>query len=221
MSARSDEIKQPSRDGIAFAATGSSTPFVYGFSQVRTEAFDVNRIQVGNRLRMINGERLESLMQSISTIGLRSPITVRVIPKMIVDGAEEEEVPLLVSGLHRLEAAKRLGIKSIDCIIEPGSEVDARLWEIDENLCRAELNELERAEHLQKRKTIYEQISPSSRQGGLPGAPGGGKVKTVNLAGFASDTAKHTGIPERSIRRAVRRASGIVFRRGRFTPVEG
>jgi hypothetical protein len=39
--------------------------------------------------------------------------------------------------------------------------------------------------------------------------PGGGKAKTANLAGFAVDTAKNTGLAERSIRRAVRRANKI------------
>jgi hypothetical protein len=62
---------------------------------------------------------------------------------------------------------------------------------------------------LQKRQAIYEQIYPESRQGGLPGAPGGGKAKTANLAGFADDTAKNTGIAARTIRRAVRRANEI------------
>jgi hypothetical protein len=71
------------------------------------------------------------------------------------------------------------------------------------------LTELERAEHLQKRQAIYERIHPESRQGGLPGAPGGGKAKTANLAGFAADTAKNTGIAGRTIRRAVRRANEI------------
>lgn len=52
-------------------------------------------------------------------------------------------------------------------------------------------------------------MHPEARQGGLPGAAGGGKAKTANLAGFAADTAKNTGIAERTIRRAVRRANEI------------
>ena len=193
----------------ALAEDERSSPLVADPAQRRLESFDIDRIQVGRRTRTLNTERLEALVQSISTIGLRSPITVRIVPKMLVDGVEEEDVPVLVAGLHRLEAVKKLGRKSIDCFVEPGSELDAQLWEIDENLCRAELTELDQAEHLQKRQAIYEHIYPASRQGGLPGAPGGGKAKTANLAGFAVDTAKNTGIAERSVRRAVRRANEI------------
>jgi ParB family chromosome partitioning protein len=186
-----------------------STPLKADPAQPRLESFNMDRIQVGRRTRALNTERLEALVQSISTIGLRSPITVRIVPKMMVDGVEEEDVPVLVAVLHRLESVKKLGSKSIDGFVEPGSELDVQLWEIDENLCRVELTELERAEYLQKRQAIYEQIYPESRQGGLPGAPGGGKAKTANLAGFADDTANNTGIAARTIRRAVRRANEI------------
>jgi hypothetical protein len=186
-----------------------STPLVADPAERRLESFDIDRIQVGRRTRALNTERLEALVQSISTIGLRSPIAVRIVPKMMVDGVEEEDVPVLVAGLHRLEAVKKLGRKLIDCFVERGSELDSQLWEIDENLCRAELTELERGEHLQRRKAIYEQMCPETRQGGLPGAPGGGKAKTANLAGFGTDTAAKTGISERTIRRDIRRASEI------------
>jgi ParB-like nuclease family protein len=193
----------------ALAEDERSTPLVADPAQRRLEPFNIDRIQVGRRTRPLNTERLEALVQSISTIGLRSPITVRIVPKMMVDGVEEEDVPMLVAGLHRIEAVKKLGRKSIDCFVEPGSELDAQLWEIDENLCRSELTELERAEHLQNRKAIYEQMYPEVRQGGLPGAPGGGKAKPANLAGFAADTATKTGISERTVRRDARRASKI------------
>src|SRR5215469_7136722 len=115
--------------------------------QQRVKSFPPDRIYVGRRVRSLNAERVEALIESIELIGLRSPITVRIIPQVAGDGTEEGSVPFLVTGLLRLEAVKRLGLEEIDCLIEPGSEVDAQLWEIDENLCRAELTELERAEH--------------------------------------------------------------------------
>ena len=178
-------------------------------AELRVKSLRPDQIRVGHRVRALNPERLEGLMNSISTIGLRSPITVRVVSRMAVDGVEGEDVPVLVAGFHRLEAVKKLGIEWIDCLVERGTELDGELWEIDENLCRAELTALERAEHLERRKALYERINPEARRGGLPGAAGGGKAKTANLAGFASDTAAKTGISERTIRRDTRRATRL------------
>jgi ParB/RepB/Spo0J family partition protein len=73
-------------------------------------------------------------MESIKRIGLQTPITVR-----LYDPADE---PILISGRHRLEACKRLNMEFIDCIEFEGSETDARLWEIAENLHRADLSAL-------------------------------------------------------------------------------
>jgi hypothetical protein len=175
----------------------------------RIASFRPEQIQIRGRARALNKERVEALIESIEAIGLRSPITVRIIPQVASDGAEDGGDPILVTGLHCLEAVKSLEIERIDCLIEPGSELDAQLWEIDENLRRAELTELERAEHLRQRKAIYEELHPQSRHGGLPEAPGGGKAKTANVAGFATDTAIKTGIAERTIRRDIRRAKNI------------
>ncbi|VTZ27245.1 conserved hypothetical protein [Methylocella tundrae] len=53
----------------------------------------------------------------------------------------------LVAGAHRLAAAKKLGWSEIPCLTlydEPDEQ--ARLWEIAENLHRAELTALERSE---------------------------------------------------------------------------
>jgi hypothetical protein len=55
--------------------------------------------------------------------------------------------PKMPVGLHRLEACKRAGVQFVDCrILE--DETDARLWEIAENLHRAELTALEHDEHV-------------------------------------------------------------------------
>src|SRR5260370_31651113 len=72
------------------------------------KSFQTNRIQVGRGARALNIDWVDALMGSISSIGLRSPITVRIVPKTMVDGVEEQNVPVLVAGLHRLEAGKKL-----------------------------------------------------------------------------------------------------------------
>src|SRR6516225_9338658 len=95
-------------------------------------------IVVGDRLRALDREAVEPLKESISRIGLKTPISVR----------SREQGWTLVSGRHRLEACIELGMDEIPVVAETGSELDARLWEIAENLRRAELTALERAEHM-------------------------------------------------------------------------
>ncbi|WP_430349986.1 ParB N-terminal domain-containing protein [Thermoanaerobacterium thermosaccharolyticum] len=70
----------------------------------------------------------------------------------------------LVSGLHRLETAKMLGWSEIECITISCNDIDRELAEIDKNLIRAELTVLERAEHLKRRKELYERNIQKQRQ---------------------------------------------------------
>jgi ParB/RepB/Spo0J family partition protein len=91
---------------------------------------------------------LAALATSIKAIGLRTPISVRILPKMTINGIDESNVPVLVAGLHRLEAVKSLGIARIEGVVQHGSDLDARMREIAENLHRVELSALERADHI-------------------------------------------------------------------------
>src|SRR3954471_7548111 len=87
-------------------------------------------IVVPDRLRKeIKEDAVIALMDSISQIGLREPPTIRI--EIDEDGGE---YPILIAGRHRVEACKRLGIKRIDCVVFDGDEIDARRWEIAENL---------------------------------------------------------------------------------------
>jgi hypothetical protein len=95
-------------------------------------------IIVGDRLRVLDREIVERLKESISRIGLKTPISVR----SSVQGWT------LVAGGHRLATCIELGINQVPVVAETGSELEARLWEIAENLHRADLTALERAEHI-------------------------------------------------------------------------
>ena len=120
----------------------------------KTELIDVDAIQLGDRLRQANAEAVASLQASMDKIGLRTPITVRM---MDADAISE---PMLVSGLHRLEAAKALGWQRIECfVVDHESDDEARMWEIAENLHRAELTALERSEHIAEWARLSERVS--------------------------------------------------------------
>jgi ParB-like chromosome segregation protein Spo0J len=57
----------------------------------------------------------------------------------------------LLVGDHRVESAKLLGWTHIDAFITECVDVEADIWVIDENLKRAELTVLERAQLHKKR----------------------------------------------------------------------
>lgn len=90
--------------------------------------------------RNVNADAVKVLAASIEKLGLRTPITIR-----DTDGGI---TMVLVAGAHRLAAAKLLGWEYIDCIVLDCDETQAELWEIAENLHRAELSVIERAEQI-------------------------------------------------------------------------
>jgi len=95
-------------------------------------------IKVGQRLRGISDrEAFVKLKNSIAVLGVKVPISVRRI------GDDWH----LVVGQNRLDACRELGIANIPAREETGSDDDARIWEIAENLHRIELTVLERAHH--------------------------------------------------------------------------
>ena len=99
----------------------------------------VDAIEVSDRMRdRCDEDAVTRLMDSIRKIGLQTPISVRWVGDDL----------MLVAGRHRLEAVRRLGWDSVDCIRMDGTDDEARMWEIAENLHRADLTVLERDEHI-------------------------------------------------------------------------
>lgn len=159
----------------------------------------VSDIQVGGRLRALSQDAVDRLVPSMRKLGLIQPITIRLVDEMEVDGAPLCGAPLLVAGLHRLEAAKQLGWTHIDCIEVDDDELRAELLEIDENLMRAELSPSQQAEHLARRKEVWEALEVSRQNVAKPGRP----------TGFASETANATGVDRKTVQRDIARATAI------------
>jgi len=91
----------------------------------------------------------------------------------------------------------------------------AELAEIDENLIRNELTQLERAEHLARRKEIYEALYPEAkaeerRKQGLKQYRGETVSPREDTPAFTSDTAAKTGLTPRTIRQDVQIATRII-----------
>ncbi len=94
---------------------------------------DIEQIVIKKRIRTSLGE-LSSLMKSMRTFGLMNPIIIN----------EKNE---LIAGERRLEAAKRLGWKTITAtVVHRSVEAEKLEMEIEENLHRRNLTPDELAE---------------------------------------------------------------------------
>ena len=130
--------------------------------------------------------------------GLINPITVR--PR---DGGGY----WLIAGLHRLMAVKKLKEKTIRAAVLTGLKAaEAELVEIDENLIRADLTLAERAFHVGRRKELYEQLHPETKDGAV-----GRKGKSSqNENSFVDQTVATTGKARATVARDATRAKAIV-----------
>lgn len=159
---------------------------------MRREPFTIDSIAIPARYRGLNEDAVDALMASIKEIGLQTPPAVR-----WSNGGEDAEV-VLVTGRHRLEACRRLGHDVVVCEVFDGDETAARLWEISENLHRADLSAVERSEHIDewRRLTLAKvaQIAP----------PLGGKQPRDN---GERKTADALGLKRDAVRRAARIAA--------------
>lgn len=180
----------------------------------RTEMVLVDNIEIPEGRRKPSHDKVEQLAQFMEEIGLRTPITVRYYPNRPSKSGESDDSHVLVAGAHRLAAAKLKGWDEIECFIVDEADLAADLWEVDENLCRAELSDAEEAAAIVRRKELYEALHPQSKHGATGGTnKGKARSEVANLATsvdrFTKDTAKVTGKSERSVQRAAKRGEDI------------
>jgi hypothetical protein len=163
-----------------------------------------------NRLRVLRIDKINQLAGAMTLAGQISPIGVR------RRGGPGGTGFVLIYGRHRYEAARKLKWPSIRC--EIWEEIDvahAELWELDENLMRAELSPAEQALHYGRRKVLYEQIHPETRPT-KQGGPGRRKKRTqsqpaTELApAFIDDAAEKMGKHRATVAREIARANNVV-----------
>lgn len=166
---------------------------------MKTERLFLMDIETGERLRAIDPARVSAIQASIAEIGLRTPLTVL----STKDGDEWRF--RLVAGAHRLEALRASGEEYADCFIMEGGADDAALWEIDENLIRAELTDAQRADHHARRRDIMVKMGMVATQ-----AQGRSKQGQLGPVSYAAKTAKSLGVGERTVKRDLARGTKIV-----------
>jgi ParB-like chromosome segregation protein Spo0J len=157
--------------------------------------FPVAEVTVGKRVRQLNEATVQELAQSIPAVGLLHPVTL----------STDER---LLAGLHRLEASKLLGWSTIPARMVSGEADELELVEIDENLMRAELTVLERAEHLERRRELYQARHPRSGQGFGPGRGHVGPQED-RAPSFASATSLLLGQSTSTIRRQLQLVASL------------
>ena len=163
----------------------------------------ISDIKINPGRRKAKLEPVAELAKSIAAVGLLNPITVT-------------EDRTLVAGLHRLEAAKRLGWTEIECAFTDMSGPQLELAEIDENIVRTGLTRQELGEQLSRRKELYETLHPETKAGaaqaaGMNRAIGnnvGAKLASTPKS-FIEDTAEKTGISKRTISRMLQIANNL------------
>ena len=106
---------------------------------------EINSIAVKQGRRAIDSAKVRELANSMNEIGLINPITVT-------------QDRVLITGAHRLEAARLLGWTDIDATVSELEGLRAELAEIDENLMRNELHPLQRGNSFGRRDKLLAQL---------------------------------------------------------------
>lgn len=161
----------------------------------------INDITIGNNRRSLDSDKVSQLAQSIQEVGLLSPVVITRDNR-------------LVAGHHRIAAFKQLGRTEIPFqYLEHQDKNRIRLAEIDENLMRNQGTQLEQAEWLAERKTIYETLYPETKAkiagANASNAAQGNQSNASDKLSFASDTARAIGKSERTVQRKIKRATTI------------
>lgn len=157
------------------------------------------RIRVGKRLRALDTAWVSLVAASMAESGQHTPIH--------VGPADAEGMHPLIAGGHRVAAAREAGLESLAAIVFEGDALQSELLEIDENLMRRGLSEMDRAVFLARRKELYEALYPETGRGKSTG-----KSKTeenfrfARPETFAATTAQKLGVSDRQVRTYLARA---------------
>jgi ParB-like chromosome segregation protein Spo0J len=158
-------------------------------------------INVGvNPLRPLIDDEVKRLAVSIQQIGMLTPITVRY--QEHIPSADSDDSYELVTGRHRVAAALSLGWDEIDAIEIECSDVDAKLWEIAENVHRAELTRLQHDEQVAMWIKLTDEKELSTQVAPKPSKPKGGRP-----AGGVRAASRDLGIDRDAANRAIKVAS--------------
>jgi ParB family chromosome partitioning protein len=172
-----------------------------GVRQSRTVL--IEQVVVDRPRRPLDQSKVAEITASIGQVGLLNPIGV------VVEFADDgSEIVRLVSGHHRLEAARRAGLSTIECtVLQHDNELYVELAQIDENIMR---NEPSPAEHAMLTLRRAEIIKMLAEQDGTVSQFATASKQALRRAGQSTghdvasvrDQAKRTGESKDKIHRS-------------------
>lgn len=163
----------------------------------------VLEIVVEPRRRQPSKAQVAEMRRSLEENGLVMPIGIRIVAEVEIEGEITKGVPVLVYGAARLAAAKELGWNEIDTQIFEGSDLDFKKAEIVENLHRADLTVIEKAEWAAELVRLCEE-EEADKPGRLDLISKGGRGKKGGVA-QAARALRKPGESEEAARSRVRR----------------
>ena len=154
----------------------------------------IDALKILPNRRPADPAKVRLIAASMAVIGQLYPIIVREVKKKFY----------VTAGLHRVEAAKSLGWQHIWCTYTMGGadDVEVRMILISENLHRADLRVLDRAEYIDEWRRLVRQrakegqIASPVMSGGMPS--GGTQPSEAGI----KKTARALGLTPREVRRA-------------------
>jgi ParB family chromosome partitioning protein len=156
-----------------------------------------------SRSRPVVDSQVVALSESLKVIGLKTPITVR--PAVHIAGGRDVDAYDIVTGRHRYEAALKLGWTEIDAYVHDGDGSLDELWEIDENLIRAELTDSQRATAHARREEIMVSLGLVLVGAGKPS----NSAKSAELTSYSRKASADLGVSERTVRQDLARGKKI------------
>jgi len=169
---------------------------------IETRDLDPAEIEVHARKRDVSDAAVESLMASITELGM-------VKDEIIVRRVKRSGALRLVAGAHRLEACRRLE-RPVPAKVFACTDAWAELMEIDDNIAGGELTILDTAVFLAHRKRIYEELHPEAKRGYAGGKARHDQLTDILSVGcFAATTAEKLGVSERKVYRLLAVGSAL------------
>jgi ParB-like chromosome segregation protein Spo0J len=205
-----NDAQRPTREPEPAPAGVEPSPRRSATAEPPGQDIPVDKIFVVGTRRALVEEKVPDFMESIKRSDLLAPIIVR-IQENLPHPETAEVLPtayVLVSGLHRLEAHRRLGRTSILARVVECSPLEAELIELQENLIRAELTADQKAAQTLRLAAVVKELEENLNDSDLlkPSSPARGR----GHKGTIQKVAERSGVNQGTVRHRTKHAEATI-----------